>query len=100
MAKFDEKKAPMHLIPQMALLEIGHVAGFGARKYGPYDWQDGVESTRFIAAALRHINQHLMGEDLDPESGYSHLAHAAISLMMAHDILKLHGDKLDGRRKR
>jgi hypothetical protein len=34
-------------------------------------------------AALRHINAHLRGEVTDKESRLAHLAHAAVSLMMA-----------------
>ena len=37
---------------------------------------------RLIAAALRHVNAYNGGEDCDPESGVSHIAHAACNLLM------------------
>jgi len=86
--KFDEGKAPLALIPPEALLEIAEVFGFGAEKYGVNNWRiDGDTSKlRTYSSIQRHLNAWHSGEDLDPESGMSHLAHAATQLM----ILMIH----------
>lgn len=55
---------------------------FGANTYGANTWQniDNAEN-RYYAALRRHISAWRKGEKLDPESGLSHLAHAASNLM-------------------
>ena len=55
---------------------------FGANTYGANTWQniDNAED-RYYAALRRHISAWRKGEKLDPESGLSHLAHAASNLM-------------------
>lgn len=71
----------------------------GAKKYGRYNYCEGMEVTRLAAAALRHIHQFLDGEDLDPESGASHLGHARCNLAMILHTLEL-GTAIDNRRKK
>jgi hypothetical protein len=80
--KHDEEKAIMALIPSEALFEIGKVYTFGAKKYSAHNWRGGFNYIRVASAALRHIYAWLSGEDKDPESGFSHLAHAVCCLMM------------------
>jgi len=99
--KFDEGKAPLALIPPEALLEIAEVFGFGAEKYGVNNWRDDGEKygvnnwrddgdstskLRTYSSIQRHLNAWHAGEDLDPESGKTHLSHAATQLM----ILMMH----------
>ena len=37
-------------------------------------------------ACLRHINLHRRGEEVDPESGLPHLAHAVACLMFLLEV--------------
>lgn len=87
--KTDAGKPEFRLIPQVALLEVAKVMTFGAQKYTPDNWRkvDNAHS-RYIDAALRHINAHLIGQHKDPESDLNHLAHAVCSLMMAMESLR------------
>ena len=78
--KYDHGKPPLGLIPHSALLEEASVLGFGCEKYGRHNWRQGVEWQRLINSALRHIHAFNDGEDLDPETGLHHLAHARASL--------------------
>lgn len=79
--KLGRAKPPLHLIPSSALIHEAVVMGLGANKYGPYNWRDKtVAATVYIAAAQRHLLQYLDGENTDPESGASHLAHARACL--------------------
>lgn len=57
-------------------------------KTGAHNWRNGLSSSRVLDAALRHIASFNDGEDVDPESGVSHLAHAACNLMFALRMLK------------
>jgi len=81
--KFDSDKPRTDLIPALAVLEVSKVMGFGAKKYGDYNWLGGLRCCRLLAAALRHIFQWLAGESNDGETGLSHLAHAACCVLMA-----------------
>lgn len=48
----------------------------GAEKYGAFNWQSSkVDATTYYSAAMRHLMSWFAGEDVDPESGASHLAH-------------------------
>lgn len=81
--KFDSQKAPLDLLPYEALVEIAKVMGFGEGKYGTANWANGIELRRLLSASLRHIGQFNNGEDVDSESGLSHLAHAGCNILFA-----------------
>ena len=83
--KHDASKPPLDLLDATALLEVGRVLGFGAKKpgYGPHNWRKGISRERLLAAALRHVLAAASGERKDPESGLSHLAHAMCCCMFA-----------------
>jgi hypothetical protein len=92
-------KTPMHLIPPTALVEMARVMGLGAEKYGPYNWRDAsVAATVYLAAGQRHIVAFLDGENADPESGASHLAHAAACMSILIDAFAT-GNVVDDRPK-
>lgn len=79
--KFDGGKPPMSLLPYPALVEVAKVLEMGKKKYGAHNWRGGMDWTRFSDACLRHLYAWINGEDLDDESGLTHLAHAACNLM-------------------
>lgn len=79
--KYDDGKPEMDLLPPDALIEISKVLSFGARKYSAGNFAHGIHYSRLIAAAMRHISSFNAGEDKDPESNLSHVAHAACCLM-------------------
>lgn len=65
----------MELLPTIPLRAIAEVLTFGAKKYDAHNWRGGIEYSRLIGAAYRHLSAYNDGEDKDPESGLSHLAH-------------------------
>lgn len=79
--KFDQQKPRMDLLPMDALLEVSKVLTFGAKKYAAHNWCAGMPWGRLLAAALRHIGAFMLGENKDPETGLSHLAHAACCIL-------------------
>jgi len=91
------QKAPMWLIPPSSMEQTSWVHKLGAEKYGPFNWREtGVCATTYISAIMRHLNAWRDGEDLDPESGISHIAHVACScniLMDAAHCNRLHDDR-------
>jgi hypothetical protein len=86
--KDDSGKLPYELLPFSVIDDIVKVQQFGAKKYGPNNWQKVKNGKRrYIAAALRHISQFQQGERNDiGDSNLPHLAHALCSLMYAHWI--------------
>ena len=79
--KLDTNKPRLDLLPSNAIFEIGKVLSFGANKYNPDNWRKGLEWRRLIGATFRHLFSFLKGENIDPESKLSHLAHASVNLL-------------------
>ena len=75
------QKARLELVPWAAVNEIAEVLTFGAAKYDANNWCRGARWGRYFAALLRHLFAWWRGEELDPETGLSHLAHAGCCLM-------------------
>jgi hypothetical protein len=76
----DNPKLPLQLIPPALLKETAEVLQFGASKYAPNNWMRGMSWTTVYGALMRHQMAWFMGEELDPESGLPHMAHAACCL--------------------
>ena len=92
--KYDSGKPRMDLLlagcPQ-ALEQVSSILTFGAEKYAEHSWQTVPNGdSRYLAALLRHLTAHAKGEKTDPESGMSHLAHAACNALF---ILELEARK-------
>ena len=98
--KFDAGKPPLGLIPRQALEAEAQVMAFGANKYGRDNWRGGMDWTRLSDAALRHITAFVDGEDVDPETGLPHLAHArcCLAFLLAYSELELGRDDRHHRR--
>ena len=78
---FGMTKPSISLVPPVAIIQEAAVFGLGARKYGPYNWRETSVSARiYVDAALRHVQAWQDGQNNDPESGHSHLAHARACL--------------------
>lgn len=97
--KHDQGKPDLSLIPKASLEAQARVMMFGANKYGVYNYRQGFTYRRLLAAALRHITSFNDGEDLDPESGETHLAHAISCVSMLIDCIHL-GTAKDDRYRR
>ena len=69
----------------------------GGAKYGPFNWQDDpVDASTYYSAAMRHLMQWYSGEDIDAESGASHLAHVRACMAILIDA-KASGRLIDDR---
>ena len=79
--KHDNNKIMYELIPMGPLRQIAMVFTHGAKKYKPNLYKKGLDYSRYVGAALRHIYAWWGGEKYDPDSGLHHLAHAITTLM-------------------
>lgn len=93
--KHDAGKPPMSLLSSVALEETAKVMAFGANKYAEHNWRKGFKWSRLLDASLRHILAFNAGEDKDPESGLSHLSHAACCIAFLQEFEKTHPEMDD-----
>ena len=67
--------------------EIAKVLAYGANKYtkngisGAHNWRKGFKWSRLLGAAFRHLSAYTRGENVDSESGLSHLSHLGCCVM-------------------
>ena len=94
--KYDEGKPNLSLVFggfNKALLDVGYIGTFGARKYTPNGWKD-VENLyeRYSSALLRHMFAAMsprVKDIYDNETGRLHLAHVAWNaLALTEHMLK------------
>lgn len=74
-------KTRFDLLPWNSITDITDVLTSGADKYGASNWCRGTDWSRYFSALCRHIFAWWTGEDRDPETGRSHLAHAGCCLL-------------------
>jgi hypothetical protein len=92
-------KPPLALVPTGLLIPLSRVMELGAKKYGLWNWRaTKVRYSVYIHAAIRHILSAMDGEDLDPESGQPHIAHAAACVAILLDAASV-GTLVDDRVK-
>lgn len=79
--KYDKDKPNLSLVFggfNKALLDVGYIGTFGARKYIPNGWKDVDNLTeRYTSALLRHLFSAMANDKFDTETGRLHLAHVA-----------------------
>ncbi len=96
--KYDQEKPDFSLIDAEWLEEVAKVMTFGKKKYDAHNWRKGIALSRVLSAGLRHLWAVVRGEDNDPETGLSHLAHLSCCAMFALHFIK-HRPDLDDRWK-
>lgn len=80
------RKPPMSTVPWPVLYEVGLAMTEGALKYHRHNYRiAGVRASIYFDAAMRHLASYWEGEDLDPDSGLSHLVKAIASLVVWRD---------------
>ena len=80
--KFDQEKPDYTLLPWGSVEEIVKVLDLGAKKYARDNWKlvdNG--KTRYLAASFRHMAAYTQGQQNDPETGLSHMAHAGCCIL-------------------
>jgi rubredoxin len=84
--KADGGKLMMELIPTTALVSLGNVLTYGAKKYSPNSWQR-VERERYVGALLRHFVAYMNNPTgRDEESGLMHIEHVLCNAAFLNDM--------------
>lgn len=80
--KHDQGKPDLSLLSKAGKDGIARAFMFGQNKYGRYNYLQGMDWSRLIAAADRHISAFNDGQDFDEDSKLNHLYHAGACIMM------------------
>jgi len=80
------EKLRWQIVPWREIEALAEVFDFGARKRGErgsHSWERmGDVREEYFAKIMRHVTAWRLGERSDPESGRSHLYHAAADLLI------------------
>jgi len=80
------KKTPMSAVPAPVLAELAVGMQEGALKYGRHNFREAsLRASVYYDAAMRHLMQFWEGEDIDPDSGASHISKAIACLVVFRD---------------
>lgn len=91
------KKWPLSFIPAIVAAEVGAGMLEGGCKYSAFNYREaGVRFTVYYDACRRHLDKFIEGEDIDPDSGLSHITKAICSLMVLRDSM-IRGNWVDDR---
>ena len=91
------QKVQLNLVPPASKVYQAIAMEDGAKKYGSYNWRENKVILSIYEAALeRHMMRFHDGEDIDPDSGKPHLAHAIACLGIIIDA-KETGNLVDDR---
>lgn len=91
-AKADKGKLELSLVNPQLVKAVAEVRMYGTEKYGDSENWRKVEPKRYVDALYRHLLAYIEGNEVDEESGLSHLAHMAcnISFLLNKEYLKEH----------
>lgn len=81
-ARFNHGKPDYSLIPLCTLEDEAKVWAMGREKYGEWNWARGMKWSVPFACMLRHMAAWQAGQDIDEESGISHIAHIMCNARM------------------
>jgi hypothetical protein len=85
---FGIKKASLSCVSSPVLMELGIAMQEGACKYGRHNYRViGVRGSVYYDASMRHLMSWWEGEDIDPDSGLSHITKAIASLVVLRDAM-------------
>jgi hypothetical protein len=82
------KKVPFSVISAAVMAEVGVGMLEGASKYGRHNYRAvGVRASVYYDATMRHLTAWWEGEDIDRDSGLSHVTKAICSLTVLRDAM-------------
>lgn len=91
-AKADKGKLELSLVNPELVKAVAEVRMYSTEKYGDSENWRKVEPKRYVDALYRHLLAYIEGNEVDEESGLSHLAHMAcnLSFLLYKEYLKEH----------
>lgn len=80
-SRFNEGKPKWSLVHFKSLIPMIRVLEFGTKKYAPKNWQKPMDTTEILESMQRHLAALMDGEEIDSESGISHMGHIQCNAM-------------------
>lgn len=94
------RKVMMSVVPWGVIMELAVAMLEGALKYGRHNYRPaGVRASVYFDANMRHLADWWEGQDIDPDSGLSHVIKAIASLTVLRDSM-MTGNWIDDRAPR
>lgn len=82
------RKVPMSAVPAGVLMDLALALHEGAVKYGRHNYRGvGVRASVYYDAGIGHLMDWWEGDDVDTESGLSHVTKAIASLVVLRDAM-------------
>jgi hypothetical protein len=94
--RFNEGKPEVSQLDPKFILDLADLMTVSAKKYGKFNWAHGQYYSTPYDSCMRHLLKFQLGQDIDEESGKSHLIHAAANLMILY-CSQLRKPELDDR---
>ena len=79
--RYNEGKPQWSLVHFKSLEPMVRVLEFGALKYAPKNWQKPMDTMKILESMQRHLVALFDGEEVDSESGISHIGHIMCNAM-------------------
>lgn len=86
--RFNANKPRFDLVDASATEGLARVLTFGASKYSPNNWRNGLSFTETIGSLERHVAAIKRGEFVDSESGEQHIDHVQCNAMFLSFFMK------------
>lgn len=79
--RYNAGKRKWDLIHYKSLEPMIEVLEFGALKYAPRNWQKPMDTREILNSMQRHLAALMDGEEIDKDSGISHMGHIQCNAM-------------------
>ena len=73
--RYNTGKPKWSLVNMHSLVPMIRVLEYGALKYAPFNWQKPMKRDEVLDSMQRHLAALIDGNELDDESGLSHIGH-------------------------
>ena len=97
--RFNDGKPKWSLVDFTSIIPMVRVLEFGSKKYDEFNWTKGLYTREICESLLRHVFAYLDGEDIDPESGESHIGHMMCNVMFLEYMMRNKKEDFDNRIK-
>lgn len=95
--RFNTGKRQWSMVDFKSIEPMVEVLEYGAKKYSKDNWKRGLPVLEICESLLRHVFAFMDGEDLDSESGLSHLGHIQCNAMFLAYVLREKKEEFDDR---
>lgn len=79
--RYNTGKPKWSLIHMNSLVPMIRVLEYGALKYAPFNWQKPMKRDELLDSMQRHLAALIDGNELDDESGLTHIGHIMANAM-------------------